>query len=298
MNASGSWNTIGGGGPLQLCEGTRTGGKGPSQQTQDTQSQLTSEQIALANQQNQRSQTLFNTTEPGLGIAENFYTSLASGDKGAIQRSTAPATEQIASNYNQAIQNLSENMPRGGAKDLAVQEANISKAGAIGSTESQAYLGAFPALASLAGQGVGLSINEVTQALAGFQGASSSNQALGQMQGAGKAETLGFLGSLGQSAATGAGLAVGCWIAAAIFGDNSLHTIRLRVYLNQVWAKQSRIGRVVMWAYVKFGERVARQVEKRNWLRRLFAPLFQYADRCAYRWELSKVDFVREASYV
>ena len=163
---------------------------------------MTSEQIALAQQQDKRSQKLFDTTEPGLNIAEQFYQKLASGDKGTIQKATAPATEQIAANYNQAVQNIQQNMPRGGAKDLAVQEAQISKSGAIGSTEAQAFLGSFPALASLAGEGVGLSINEVTQALAGFQGASSSNQALGQMQGAGKAETLGFLGSLGQTGAT------------------------------------------------------------------------------------------------
>ena len=189
-------------------------------------------------------------------------------------------------------------MPRGGAKDLAAQEAQISKSGAIGSTESQAYLGAFPALASLAGQGVGLSINEVTQALSGFQGASSSNQALGQMQGAGKAETLGFLGSLGQSAATGAGLAKGCWIAAAIFGENSLRTVRLRVYLNQVWAKESWIGWMVMKVYLRYGEFVAEQVTKRSWLRRILQPLFEYADRCAYRWELRQLNIIRNASYV
>jgi hypothetical protein len=233
-----------------------------------------------------------------MAMSEQFYRQLASGDPGAIQRLTAPATEKIAANYNSAIQNISQNMPRGGAKDLAVEEAQISKSGAIGSTEAQAYLGAFPALASLAGQGVGLSINEVTQALAGFQGASSSNQASAQMEGAGKAQTLAFLGALGGDAATGAGLAVACWIAEAIFGENNLRTVRLRVYLNCVWAKESRLGRWVMWLYTRFGERVARQVKKHTSLRWLFTPLFEYADRCAYRWELGTIEIIRKASYV
>lgn len=189
-------------------------------------------------------------------------------------------------------------MPRGGARDLAIQEAEISKSGAIGSTEASAYLGSFPALASLAGQGVGLSINEVTQALSAFQGASSSNQAAGQMEGAGKAETLGFLGSLGQSAATGAGLAVGCQIAAALWGENDLRTIRLRVFLNEVWRKQSRLGRFVMFFYRRYGARVARLVVKYSWLRRIFTRLFEYANYKAYLWELGTINMIRRASFI
>ncbi len=146
--------------------------------------------------------------------------------------------------------------------------------------------------------GIGLSINEVTQALSAFSGASSSNQALGQMQGAGKAQTLGFLGSLGQSAATGAGMALGCWIAEEIFGPRNLHTVRLRVYLNDVWAKKSIVGLHVMFLYRIFGRQVARQVEKRLWVRKLFTPLFMYADRCAYRWECQKLEELRKAGVV
>jgi len=100
-------------------------------------------------------------------------------------------------------------MPRGGAKDLAVQEAEISKAGAIGSTQANAYLGAPSALANLASGGIGLSVNEMTQALSAFSGASSSNQSAGNMQGAAKSQTLGFLGALGGDAAQGIGAAVG-----------------------------------------------------------------------------------------
>jgi hypothetical protein len=92
---------------------------------------------------------------------------------------------------------------------LAVQEADISKAGAIGSTKANAYLGSFPALASLAGEGVGLSSNEISSALAAFSGASGSNQAAATMSGTGKAQTLGFLGSL----TGGVGTAVGAYEA-------------------------------------------------------------------------------------
>lgn len=236
-----------------------------------------------------------------MASAEAFYKALSTGDPAAIQRATAPATEQIAKNYNQTATALSSEMPRGGARDLALQEAQISKEGAIGSTQAQAYLGSFPALANLAGQGIGLSLNEVGAALSAFSGASSSltgasqsNQALANMETAGKAQTLGFLASLGNSAATGAGLAVGCWLSEAIFGKNNLRTVRLRVYLNEVFGK-TFTGHIVMFFYLRYGQFAARQVEKYSWLRRLITPLFEYADQAAYRWELSKVEMVRRA---
>lgn len=99
-------------------------------------------------------------------------------------------------------------MPRGGARDLAMQEADISKSGAIGSTKANAYLSSFPALASLAGEGIGMSSTEISSALAAFSGASSSNKQASDMSGAGKAQTLGFIGALGGDAASGIGAAM------------------------------------------------------------------------------------------
>lgn len=154
--------------------------------------------------QQAKSDQLYTMTEPGLQQTESFYSQLATGDPAKIQQATAPATEQIASSYNQEAKQLGTTMPRGGAKDLAVQEAEISKAGAIGSTKANAYLGSFPALASLAGEGIGMSTSEISQALSAFSGASSSNQSAATMSGAGKAQTLGFIGALGGDAASAA----------------------------------------------------------------------------------------------
>jgi hypothetical protein len=237
---------------------------------------------------------LYNLTFPGMQSAENFYTQLSTGNPQAIQTATAPATEQIAKNYQQAIQNIKTTQPRGGAQDLAVQQAQISEAGQIGSTQANAYLGSFPALANLASGGIGLSVNEVTQALSAFSGASSSNQALGQMQNMGKAETLSFLGGLGQSAATGAGLAMGCWLAELLFGKNSLHVARMRPWLNFVYSK-TWTGRAFMWLYLRYGRFIAAQAEKRAWLRRALMPLFRWLDRKAQAWEQTWVDAFRVA---
>jgi hypothetical protein len=182
-------------------------------------------------------------------------------------------------------------MPRGGARDLALEESQISKAGQIGGVEANAYLGSFPALASLAQGGIGLSINEVSQALSAFGGASSSNQSAAQMSGQGKAETLGFLGSLGGAAATGAGLAV-CFVAEALWGPHNLHTVRLRAWLNGVYSK-TWTGRIFMWCYRRCGQFVARQARAHSWVRRLLMPLFMRLDRMAQEWEQTWADFFR-----
>jgi len=176
------------------------GGKGASGAI-NQQNQITQQELTLEQQQASQANQLYNLTEPGMATAENFYSQLASGNPQAIQTATAPATEQIAANYNQAATNMSQNMPRGGAKDLAVQEAQISKAGAIGGTEAQAYLQAPQALAQLAQSGIGLSVNEVSQALSAFSGASNSNQAVIQAKSAAKGQTLGLIGALGQQGA-------------------------------------------------------------------------------------------------
>lgn len=273
------------------------GQKGPTQQQQDTQTQLTQEQIDLAKKSDSRADTLFKLTEPGLEMTESFYKTLASGDPAAIQRSTAPATEKIAQNYNQAKTQIAENTPRGGARDLAMEETDISKAGAIGNADATAYLSAFPALASLAGEGVGLSINEVTQALSGFQGASTSNQASANMSGAGKAETLGFLGSLGSSAATGAGLAVGCWVAIALWGEKDLRTIRLRAWLNGSCKKPIRV-QIVGFFYSRYGERLAKQVEAHKWVRAAVTPLFNWLNKQATKWEATWVPAMRHIGVI
>lgn len=286
------------------------GGKGPSQQTIDTQNKLTQDQIqveqgqlSLEQDANKRAQQLYDLTEPGMAAAESFYKMLSTGDPATIQRATAPATEQIAAKYNQTSKALGYEMPRGGARDIAIEEAQISKEGAIGSVDAQAYLQSFPALASLASGGIGLSMSELSAALAAFSGASQSltgasqsNQAAGQMEGAGKAETLGFLASLGNSAATGAGLAMsgGCWIAEAIYGKNNLRTARLRVWLNEVYGK-TFVGSIVMFLYRHCGRFVARMVERYSFVRKVFTVIFDYADAAAYRWEAEKAELIRRA---
>lgn len=269
------------------------GGKGASSSEQATQSQITQGELAISQDQQQKSDQLYNLTYPGLQSAEQFYTQLSTGNPQSIQTATAPATEQIAKNYQQAEQNISTTMPRGGARDLALQQGQISEAGQIGATQANAYLGSFPALANLAQGGIGLSLNEVTQALSAFGGASQSNQVATQATTTGKAQTLGFIGGLGQSAASGAGVISGCWISEALFGPTNLRTILLRAFLNGVYSK-TWTGRIFMWCYRRYGQFVAEQARQRTWVRRLLMPLFRRLDRMAQEWEQGWADFFRK----
>ena len=178
------------------------GDKGPSSSTIDTQKQLTGEQVKLAKTQDARAEQLFNLEMPSFKTAMNYYETLASGDPAALARAVAPASNQIALNTAATKQEIRDTLPRGGAEQLAEAEASISGAAQRGQLTSSAYLSAFPALANL-GEGLGgLSISNVNSAISAFSGASSSNEAAGQMQEAQKEAQLGFIGGLAQDAAT------------------------------------------------------------------------------------------------
>lgn len=115
----------------------------------------------------------------------------------------------MAQGTEATIRNIRATAPPGGAEQLAEQEAKISGTGQIGNLITQAYTSAFPAEASLGQGGIGLSINEVANAIAGFQGAGTTTAQLGQEQAAGKAAQLGFFGALAGAGAEVGGAAMG-----------------------------------------------------------------------------------------
>lgn len=169
------------------------GGTGGTQNTQNT---IAQGQLALAQQQQTESEGVLNTVSPGLSAAENYYLALSSGDPMKIQTAIGPAVSGIQSQTEQAKQSILSSTPRGGAQTLALQQADISKAGQVGNLETQAYTGSFPALASLFQGGAGISVSEIANAISSAQGASQTEAAVGNEQAEGKASTMGFLGSL------------------------------------------------------------------------------------------------------
>lgn len=232
---------------------------------------------------------------PALKKATEYYTTLASGDPQAIATAVAPATQQITSASEQAKKNIEMQTPRGGAQRLGKEYADIQAAGQIGNLTTQAFTSAPAALAQL-GQGqIGLSINEIANAIAAMGGQGEQLGAIGAQKAAGKEATMGFLGDLvgglafglggkeggGGSSSGGGGsaegvLVGGCWIAEAVYGTEDPRTYLVRYWLNTEFM-QTTVGAIVMGLYQLVGRPVASLVRRSRWLREAFKPLFDLA---------------------
>jgi hypothetical protein len=162
--------------------------------------------VQIAQQQAGNSQTLFNEANPGFNQAENFYSSIASGSPYAISKAISPAVQQIAQSTAGAKQNIMQNAPSGGEKNLALEQADVSQGAQVGQAATGSFLNSFNALASLAGQGTGESISAAGTGISGYNSANQGLGQLGQLQIQQKGAQLGALTSLGSDAATlGAG---------------------------------------------------------------------------------------------
>jgi hypothetical protein len=155
------------------------GGGPPAQNQADTAASLSSQESAQT----------YAATEPGLQTAENYYSLLSSGNPQSIFAAVSPSVNSIIGNTQATKQSILQNDPRGGAQDLALQQADIAKASQVGGLQTQAYTSSFPALANLASTGIGLSVNEMATALQGYQSVMTNESS-------GKGSTMGFLGSL------------------------------------------------------------------------------------------------------
>jgi len=181
-------------------------GKGGSQLSDSAQNSLVSNSDALtaiAQQQSANSQKLFNASFPGFGQAENFYQTLSTGDPYAIARATAPATQQIDLATAGAKQNIMNNAPAGGEKNLALEQADVNQGAQVGQTASSGYLNSFNALAQLAGQGVGQSTSSAGTAISGLSSANQGYNSVYQNATSGKGSQLGLLGGLAGSLSSG-----------------------------------------------------------------------------------------------
>jgi len=148
--------------------------------------------------------TLFNLALPGLEQAETYYSKVASGDPAALARANAPAIQQITEQSNAAKKNILQDNPRGGERNLALEEADITKGAQISNLTTGSYLGSFGSLAGLGGQNVSQGTAATSTGLQGLNAAANQYGNLQQLQNEQKATSLGFISSL---AGAGAGIA-------------------------------------------------------------------------------------------
>jgi hypothetical protein len=164
--------------------------------------------VNIAQQQETNAQQLFGLTEPGLGTAESFYTTLASGDPTAIMQAIAPTAQAAGQASAQAKSNIMANAPAGGEKNLALEMTDVNQAAQVSKAASGASLSAPNALAALSGQGIGESISSATAGTSALGTGSQTLASLGSLQLQGQqinAEEKGSqLGALGGLAGAGA----------------------------------------------------------------------------------------------
>lgn len=156
----------------------------------------------IAQAQAGRSDQLFQESNPGFQQAESFYGSLSTGDPGKIAQAISPAVQQIGQATAGAKQNIMNNAPAGGEKNLALEQADVSQGAQVGQAATGSFLNSFNALAQLAGQGTGESISAAGTGISGYGAANQGLGQLGNLQIQQKGAQLGALTSLGGDAAT------------------------------------------------------------------------------------------------
>jgi hypothetical protein len=160
------------------------------------QKKITNTVLGELGQSQANANQLFQESNPGFMQAENYYQQLASGNPQQIFSAIAPAVGQINTASQGAAQQIAQNLPRGGVEQMAQANLQQQRAGQVGNLATQAYTSAFPALGALSQGGLGLSANQMSNAIGAGSVASGSNQAVMQANAAGKGSTMGFAGSL------------------------------------------------------------------------------------------------------
>lgn len=221
---------------------------------QASQANLADVMASTGKQSAAEGSTLFNLALPGLTQAESYYGKLASGDPHALARANAPAVEAITKQSGQQKKNIEQNMPRGGERNLALEEADLSKGAQIGNLETGSYLSSFGSLAGLGGQNVGQGTSATSVGLQGMQGAANQYGQMQQINAENKATSMGFIGSLAGAGAEAAGAF--CWIAEALWKRGDRRTELVRYWLREVYSR-TPFGRLVVAAYRRHGEWVA-----------------------------------------
>lgn len=160
------------------------------------QNSITQQNLALSAEQEARSQKQYEQMQQLEAPAIAFNQGIAGGDNSKTFQAAAPLISNITSGYNAAKESIMNNTTPGAARDYALTQLPIQQNSQIANTLNTTFTSALDKLSNI-GAGLGsFSLQETGAALGGLSGASSSNQAVMQAQEAGKASTMGVLGSL------------------------------------------------------------------------------------------------------
>ena len=240
---------------------------------QQAQASLAQQMAATGATEAAEGSSLFNMALPGLEQSEAYYGKLASGDPNALARANAPAVQAITQSSDSAKKNIMQDNPKGGERNLALEEADLSKGAQIGQLETGSYTSAFGSLAGLGGQNVSQGTSAQSSGVQGMNAAANQYGNIQQLNAQNKAQQVGTWSDV---AGTAASFAAMCWIAASLWnGWNDRRTRMVQFWLRNTYSK-TFIGGIFCRLYAKYGERVAVQVRKRSSVRAAVTPLFNW----------------------
>ena len=232
---------------------------GEDESLQASQANLADVMSATGQQSAKEGSTLFNMALPGLEKAESYYGKLASGDPNALARANAPAIQSITGQSNEQLKNIMQNSPRGGARDLAISDAELSKGAQISNLTTGSYTNSFGSLANLGGQNVSQGNQATSTGLQGMNAASNQYGQMQQINNEQKATELGYDTSIEGTLTSG--LSSKCWVAAELFdGWYSHETVLIRKYLHD-YVSRHWLGKWFDLAYGRYGKFWAKYIK-------------------------------------
>jgi len=166
----------------------------------EAQNALASQMATTAATETAEGTALFNMALPGLEQSEAYYGKLASGDPNALARANAPAVQAITKSTNAAKENIIQNQPRGGERNLALEEADLSKGGQISQLETGSYTSSFGSLAGLGGQNAGQGLQAQSSGVQGMNAAANQYGNMQEISAQNKAQTMGSASSFAGTA--------------------------------------------------------------------------------------------------
>ena len=242
--------------------------------SEQAQNLLAGQMAATGATQTAEGSQLYSLALPGIETAEAQAAKNASGDPHALARANAPAIQAITQSSDSAKKNIMQDNPRGGERNLALEEADLTKGAQVGQAVTGAYNASFGTLAGLGGQNVSQGTASSSAGMQGMNAAANQYGQIQQINAQNKAQTMGMgsdIAGMGLEAAT-----FFCWVAAALFGgwtDRRTHMVRY--WLRNVYSK-TFIGGIFCWLYSRYGERVAKQVRERRLVRAAVQPMFSW----------------------
>ena len=246
---------------------------GNKNSSQESQSALASQMASTAKTETAEGSKLFDLALPGLEQSEAYYGKLASGDPNALATANAPAVQAITKSSDSAKKSIMQDNPRGGERNLALEEADLSKGAQVSQLETGSYTSAFGSLAGLGGQNAGQGLQAQSSGVQGMNAAANQYGNLYQESAQGKASTTSGITGLAGTAAEFASL---CWVAEALFGGpGERRTEMVRYWLKHTYSK-TFVGHIFCQLYLRFGERVAKQVRAHKPVRYALQPLFNW----------------------